>query len=265
VGENPRRFCGLGTLPMQDPARAVEELRRCVTELKLDGVMIGSHINAWREDGVENVMLSSPELFPVFQAAEELGAAIFVHPWDMDWCDPDYWLPWLVGMPAETSLAICSVMLGGVLEKLPNLKIMFAHGGGAFPGTLPRIEWGYKTRPDLCAKDSGLSPKQLARRIYVDSLTHDNVCLDHLISIFGSNRIALGSDYPFPLGEMPSVAPTTGEVIKAYPGHMIEENDLDLDTKNQILWRTALEFLGRDTKDFDWKEGSELKVRVPSE
>jgi len=255
VAKNPRRLVGLGTLPMQDATMAVAELRRCVTELGFAGVEIGSHINAWQEDGeVKKVMLSDPCLLPVFEEAAALGACIFVHPWDMDWCDSNYWLPWLVGMPAETSLAICSVMMGGVLDKLPTLKIMFAHGGGAFPGTLARIDWGYKTRPDLVAKDSSRYPSQMTKQIYVDSLTHDMAVLNNLIELFGPERIALGSDYPFPLGEMPSVAPVTGEEITVYPGHMIEECDLDADTKNQILHRTALEFLGRKESDFDWKD-----------
>jgi len=219
-------------------------------------VEIGSHINSWQPDGsVKNVMLSDPSLDPVWEAAEKLGSSIFVHPWDMDWCDANYWLPWLVGMPAETSLAVCSVMMGGVLERFPKLKIMFAHGGGAFPGTLPRIEWGYKCRPDLVAKHSSSSPMQLVKRgaIYLDSLTHDEKVLQQLIDMFGAERIALGSDYPFPLGEMPSVAPVTGEVLTATPGHMIEESDLEDQIKRQILSQTALEFLGRDAADFDWK------------
>ncbi|NIV72373.1 amidohydrolase family protein, partial [Candidatus Saccharibacteria bacterium] len=97
VGEFPRRFIGLGTLPMQSPKLAIKEMERCVSELGLAGVEIGTHINDWN--------LNHARLFPVFQAAEELGAAIFVHPWDMMGKEkmPDYWLPWLVGMPAETS------------------------------------------------------------------------------------------------------------------------------------------------------------------
>jgi len=190
VAKRPRRLVGLGTLPMQDPQAAAMELARCA-EIGLDGVEIGSHINSWQPDGsVKNVMLSDPSLDPVWEAAEKLGSSIFVHPWDMDWCDANYWLPWLVGMPAETSLAVCSVMMGGVLERFPKLKIMFAHGGGAFPGTLPRIEWGYKCRPDLVAKHSSSSPMQLVKRgaIYLDSLTHDEKVLQQLIDMFGAER-----------------------------------------------------------------------------
>src|SRR5204863_1001161 len=160
---HPRRFAGLGTLPMQAPELAVRELDRCVQDLGLAGVQIGSHVNHWN--------LSDPALFPVFARAAELGAAIFVHPWDM--MDQDrmqkYWLPWLVGMPAEVSLAICSVIFGGVLERLPSLRIAFAHGGGSFPGTLGRIEHGFEARPDLVAVDNPKPPSAYLDRIYVDS------------------------------------------------------------------------------------------------
>lgn len=134
---------GLGTLPMQAPELAIEELRRCVNDLGLAGVQIGSHVNDWN--------LDAPELFPIFQEAEKLGACVFVHPWEMMGREKmtKYWLPWLVGMPAETTLAICSMIFGGVLERLPKLKVCFAHGGGAFPFTIGRIEHGFNCRPDL--------------------------------------------------------------------------------------------------------------------
>jgi aminocarboxymuconate-semialdehyde decarboxylase len=150
VKENPTRFIGLGTLPMQAPELAIEELRRCVLDLGFPGVQIGTHVNDWN--------LSDPELFPVFQEAEKLGAAIFVHPWDMmgEKTMSKYWLPWLVGMPAETSRAICSMIFGGVFERLPNLRVCFAHGGGSFPITVGRIEHGFNVRPDLCAGKQGI-------------------------------------------------------------------------------------------------------------
>src|SRR5205823_11200675 len=136
VRAHPSRFAGLGTLPMQDAELSVRELERCMGELGLAGVQIGSHVNSKN--------LDHPDLFPIFQAAERLGAAVFVHPWDMLAKDrmTKYWLGWLVGMPAETTLAICSVIFGGVLERLPRLKIAFAHGGGSFAGTFGRIEAG---------------------------------------------------------------------------------------------------------------------------
>ncbi len=228
VRDYPTRFAGLGTLPMQAPELAVKELERCAGELGLAGVQIGTHVNDWN--------LDAPELFPVFEAAERLGAAVFVHPWEMMGKDrmPKYWLPWLVGMPAETSLAICSVIFGGVLERLPNLRIGFAHGGGAFPSTIGRIEHGFKVRPDLCAVDNQVNPRDYLGRFYVDALVHDAEALRYLIKLISPERIALGSDYPFPLGE-------------AVPGSLIESmSDMTAAVKDRLLAGTALEFLGLD-------------------
>ena len=167
VEAHPDRFIGLGTVPMQEPKLAVQELERCVKELGFAGIQIGSHINDWN--------LSAPEVFEVFAAAQDLNAAVFVHPWDMMGKEKmeKYWLPWLVGMPAETSLAICSMIFGGVFERLPKLRVAFAHGGGAFPATVGRIEHGYNVRPDLCQVDCQVNPRDYLGKFYVDSLVHD--------------------------------------------------------------------------------------------
>jgi aminocarboxymuconate-semialdehyde decarboxylase len=228
----PRRFVGLGTVPMQAPALAVRELERCVRELGLAGIEIGSHVNGMN--------LDHPDIFPVFEAARDLGAAVFVHPWEMLGRErmDRYWLPWLVGMPAETSLAICSVIFGGVLERLPGLRIAFAHGGGAFPATLGRIEQGFRVRPDLVAVDNDRNPRDYLGRFYVDSLVHDPDMLRFMIGLMGAGSIALGSDYPFPLGE-------------AAPGRMIEGmSDLSAETRQRLLSGTALEWLGLDAGRF---------------
>ncbi len=232
VREHPHRFVGLGTLPMQDSDLAVRELERCVGELGLPGVEIGTHVN--------NHNLSDPAVFPVFEAAQQLGAAVFVHPWDMLGKErmPRYWLPWLVGMPAETSLAICSVIFSGVLEKLPRLRIAFAHGGGSFPITVGRIEHGFHCRPDLCAVDNPVNPRSYLGRFYLDSLTHDADALRYIIKLVGVDRVALGSDYPFPLGE-------------AEPGRLIESmSELGASAKERLLCGSALEFLGLEKERF---------------
>ncbi len=224
--DRPDRFTGLGTLPMQAPDLAVKELERCVRELGLAGVQIGSHVDGWN--------LDEPALFPVFEAAAELSAAVFVHPWEMLGRDRmgKYWLPWLVGMPAETALAICSVIFGGVLERLPKLRIGFAHGGGAFGFTIGRIDHGFQARPDLCAVDNRTNPRAYLDRIYVDSLVHEPAALRYLVDLLGAERIALGSDYPFPLGE-------------AHPGTLIEMlPGLSDPQRRRMLAETALEFLG---------------------
>jgi aminocarboxymuconate-semialdehyde decarboxylase len=245
VRHHPKRFAGLGTIPMQDPDLAAGELERCVRELGLRGAQIGTHVDANPHSGrIDTLNFDNAFLQPVWSAAEQLAAAIFVHPWDMLGKErmPKYWLPWLVGMPAETSLAICSMIFGGVFERFPKLRVAFAHGGGAFPFTIGRIEHAFHVRPDLCATDNSANPRSyLARenkkgdvapaRFYVDSLVHDSDALKLLLKLFGAQRVALGSDYPFPLGE-------------ANPGKLIESIKLSAKDKAQLLSGTAREFLG---------------------
>ena len=143
IGQYPTRFLGLGTIPMQDADLAIKELERCIKDIGLIGVQLGSNINGKN--------LDDEILFPVFEAASDMSAAIFIHPWDVMGKEnmEKYWLPWLVGMPAETSRAICSMIFGGVFERLPNLRVAFAHGGGAFPSTIGRVQHGFDVRPDL--------------------------------------------------------------------------------------------------------------------
>src|ERR1035437_905712 len=122
VEKYPKRFIGLGTVPLQASDMAIQELERC-KQIGLAGVQIGSNINQ------EN--LGEAKYFDFFAACEKSGMAIFVHPWEMmgEQHMQKYWLPWLVGMPAEVSRAICSLIFSGVLERLPKLRIAFAHGG----------------------------------------------------------------------------------------------------------------------------------------
>jgi aminocarboxymuconate-semialdehyde decarboxylase len=232
VSKHPKRFVGLGTIPMQDADLAISELERCVKELGLAGVEIGTHVNDWN--------LDAPELQAVFEAAQDLGAAVFVHPWDMMGTDrmPKYWLPWLVGMPAETSMAICSMIFGGVFERFPDLRVCFAHGGGSFPGTIGRIEHGYNVRPDLCAVDNEVNPREYLGKFYVDSLVLDPDALRNLVNLVGDDRVALGSDYPFPLGEAP-------------PGRTIDSvREFDSELKKKIFEDNPLAFLGLNGTQF---------------
>lgn len=224
---HPRRFMGLATVPLNDPQRACAELERAVGDLGLAGVEIGTHVNAWN--------LDEPALRPFFELAEQRGAAVFVHPWDM--LAPErmvkYWLPWLVGMPTESALAVCSLIFGGVFERLPSLRVCFAHGGGAFPAIVGRVEHGFLARPDLCAVENARNPRDYLHRLFMDSCVHDADVLRGLIRLVGVNRVALGSDYPFPLGE-------------ARPGELIESlSELSPAERQRLLSGTALEFLGR--------------------
>ena len=224
--EFPLRFVGLGTVPMQDPKLAIAELERC-KRIGLAGVQIGTNVN--------QINLGEPLYFEFFTACEELGMAIFVHPWEM-MGEADmqrYWLPWLVGMPAEVSRAICSLIFSGVLERLPRLRICFAHGGGSFPATLGRIDHGFMVRPDLCAVDNPHSPRKYLNRMYFDSLVHEPAKLDYLIKLVGADQIALGTDYPFPLGE-------------AEPGKMIDAMHYDDTIKSMLMHGAALNWLDLD-------------------
>ena len=173
--ENPKKFIGLGTVPLQSPKLSIKELERC-KEIGLKGVEIGTNIN--------NKILNHIDLHPFYEAAENLGMSIFVHPWQMMGMTDmnQYWLPWLVGMPAETSRAICSMIFGGIFQKFPKLRVAFAHGGGTFPYTLGRIEKGFLERPDLCAIDNQYNPKESIGKFYVDSLVHSQDSLSFLIN-----------------------------------------------------------------------------------
>ena len=230
VKRNPKRFIGLGTVPMQNSALAIQELIRC-KEIGLRGIQIGSHINDWN--------LDRAELFPIFQKCEELEMSLFVHPWDMMGKDKmeKYWLPWLVGMPAETSLAICSMIFGGVFERLPKLKVAFAHGGGSFPATIGRIEHGFNVRPDLCAIDNKVNPRDYLGNFYLDSLVHEPKMLDFIVDLMGEDKICLGTDYPFPLGELE-------------PGKLINEMSYTNAKKSKLLAENALNWLGLNKEDF---------------
>jgi aminocarboxymuconate-semialdehyde decarboxylase len=220
VIKKPKRFIGLCTVPLQDVDLATREMERCVKELKMPGLEIGSNINGKN--------LSDKEFFPFYKAAEELGCALFVHPWEMmgEAQMTKYWLPWLVGMPAETSRAVCSMIFGGVFAQFPKLRVAFAHGGGSFPFTIGRIEHGFDVRPDLVALDNPINPREYIGKFWVDSLVHDKKTMEYLIDVIGEDKICLGSDYPFPLGEQ-------------HPGKLIEKMKLGKKREKKLLYKNA--------------------------
>ena len=225
VSREPKRFIGIGTVPLQDIDRSIKEMERCVTELNMPGLQIGSNINGKN--------LSDPDFYPFWEAAEKLGCSLFIHPWEMMGENQmqKYWLPWLVGMPAETARAICSLIFGGVFESFPNLRVAFAHGGGSFPFTIGRIEHGFDVRPDLVAVDNPKSPRSYIGKFWIDSLVHDEKAMNYVIDIMGEDKVCLGSDYPFPLGEHA-------------PGSLIENMKFNPDIQNKLLFQNALEWLG---------------------
>ena len=231
VTEFPKKFIGLGTLPMQDADLSIKELTRLKEIKGIAGVQIGSHINGWN--------LDDPRIFPILQAAQDLDLSVFVHPWQMLGSDRMnlYWLPWLVGMPAETALSICSLIFGGVFEKLPKLRIAFAHGGGAFPSIIGRLEHGYNVRPDIVATHNKHNPRDYIGKFYLDSLVHEPSVLQYMIDLFGADCIALGSDYPFPLGE-------------ENPGEMIKNMKLEKNIVSALYADTAIKWLNLKRQDY---------------
>ena len=225
------KFIGLGTVPMQDPAFAVKELTRCMSS-GMKGVQIGSNIN--------NKNLNEPEFEEFFAIAEEMNAAILIHPWQMMGQEymSKYWLPWLVGMPAEISRAICSMIFGGMFDKFPKLRVAFAHGGGSFLPTLGRIIHGWECRPDLVAVDNPRNPKEYLGKFWVDSHTCEHKMLQYVVDLVGSEKVMQGSDYPFPLGE-------------SIPGELVRTAPLSEQEKINILSKSAMEWLGMNQSEFN--------------
>lgn len=222
----PGKFIGLGTMPMQHPEYAIAEMTRCIEKLGFPGMEIGTNVLGKN--------LDDESLFPIYEAAQSLGASLLVHPWEMLGANrtTKYFMQWLVGMPAETTLAICSMIFGGVFDRFPRLKVMFTHAGGAFPFTLGRISHGFFARPDLCNIHDIEDPRHYLGKFWVDGITHDQDALRYLINLVGADRIAYGTDYPFPLGDLEH-------------GKFIEEmDDLGSETKDALFFRTALDFLG---------------------
>jgi len=218
------RLRALCQVPLQDPDAACKELSRCMRAGHL-GVQIGNHV------GDKN--LDDPGIVTFLHHCADEGAAVLVHPWDMlaPQRMPKYMMPWTVGMPAETQLGIVAMILGGAFDKLPaNLKICFAHGGGSFAFLLGRLENAWKHHPvahGVCEKP----PSAYVERFSVDSAVFDTRALEFLVATMGPERVMLGSDYPFPLGEHGI-------------GSLIRSSALPQDVKSGLLGSNAAAFLG---------------------
>lgn len=220
------RLKSLCQVPLQDIEASCKELSRCVRAGHL-GVQIGNHV------GEKN--LDDPGIVTFLHHCADEGAAVLVHPWDMlsPQRMPNYMMPWTVGMPAETQLSIVAMILGGAFDKLPaKLRICFAHGGGSFAFLLGRLENAWQHHPvahGVCE----LPPSRYLNRFYVDSAVFDARTLQFLVGTMGAERVMLGSDYPFPLGEH-------------HVGSLVRSSDLPEDAKGLLLGGNALLFLGRE-------------------
>jgi len=226
TGQAPDRLIPFCQVPLQDADAACRELDRCI-DAGHQGVEIGNHVG--------DQDLDSEGVITFLQHAASRDVPVFVHPWDMtptSRTDP-WMLEWLVGMPAETQLSLLRLALSGAFDRLPeSLRMGFAHGGGSFAYWSGRADNAWHERRDLVGADSEHPPSHYASRVYVDSVVFTEPALNVLIATHGSDRVVLGSDYPYPLGERPA-------------GDVVRRSGLDRQTELAILGINAQRFLGR--------------------
>jgi aminocarboxymuconate-semialdehyde decarboxylase len=189
----PGRLLPIGSVSLQYPELAAEQLRTAVRDLGLRGVQIATSAGPGRE-------LDDPSLAPFWATAEELGAAVLIHPWGCTLGERlnAYYLFNTVGNPTETALALSRLIFSGVLERHPALRVWSAHGGGYLGSCIARAEHAWHARAD--ARSTQAPPSELLRRTYVDSLVYEPEQLRHLVAVLGPDRVTLGSDYPFDMG-----------------------------------------------------------------
>jgi aminocarboxymuconate-semialdehyde decarboxylase len=227
VSVAPQRFVGLGTVPLQDTERAAVEVRRAVRDLGLAGVEIGTNVRGRN--------LDDEELEPFWQACIEVGAAVFVHPASV--LAPErtekYRMAYSIGYTTETGIAAASVIMSGLLDRYPELRLCFAHGGGTLPWLLPRLDQTWHTFEEVRATIAS-RPSDMAKLLTYDTLTYDTINLRLLIERLGVERLVMGSDYPFPLREAPA-----GKVIDDLVG-------VSMEMRERMLGRNALRFLDRE-------------------
>jgi aminocarboxymuconate-semialdehyde decarboxylase len=222
VAEHPDRFLGMATVPFQDIDASLKEGERAIRELKLHGFMIGSNV------GGKN--LNHPDFYPFFEMINDLDVPLFIHPYIPPGEErmQEYYLHNLLGMVAETGLAIASVIYGGILERLPNLRIVFAHAGGVFPYIVGRMDHGYKVRPNECTSAIPHPPSHYMRQVYFDCMSFNPRALRYLVDMVGADHVLLGSDYPFDMG------PIGGPVAEVQANPYLDDAE-----KKQICGGTA--------------------------
>lgn len=224
VNAYPDRFVGLANVPLQCPKAAVEELERAMKQLGMKGVQIGTSVN--------DRNLDDSELWRFYERAEELNAFILIHPINVQGAErmPNYHLSNLIGNPSATSLAVASLIFGGVLEKFPRLKLCFAHAGGFAPYQIGRLEHGYQVRSE-CREKISRPPSEYFKLLYFDTITHYGPALTYLIKSVGSDHVLLGSDYPYDMADSDPVSSVKG--LKTI-------SNID---KRKVLWENAAKLL----------------------
>jgi len=206
VAKHPHRLVALGSVPMQDGVKAAQELERAMTKLGLRGVEVASNVN--------DRYFDDPSFNPFWEAAQALDALIFVHPNQVVGADrmKDYNLANLIGNPTDTSLAFAKLIFGGVLERFPRLKFLLAHAGGFLPYTWGRLDRGYRIQDSAAAKLTK-PPSEYVKLLHFDTITHSSMALEYLVANFGAEKVLLGSDYPYDMGDPEPVQSLHGSKI----------------------------------------------------
>ncbi len=195
VQSAPTRYVGSATVPLQDPSTAVEVLREAVERHGFRAMQIATQVG---ERG-----LDEPDFEPFWQAAEDLGVLVLVHPHGVETPPPfkPYFLWNIVGNPVLTTTALVRLVYGGVIERHPRLKVSFAHGGGLLPYQIGRVQRGYQVRPETRARGLTLDPLDSLRRCYFDTVMNSPKPLAYLADLVGADRLLMGGDYPFEMGD----------------------------------------------------------------
>ncbi|MDH4119913.1 MAG: amidohydrolase, partial [Acidimicrobiia bacterium] len=193
AAHDPRRFVGIGTLPFAHPEAAVTEARRMAAEYAFPGVYMGADI--------VGVDLDDPRFEPVWDVLEELGIVILLHPAGFTHAErlTDYYLVNVIGMPLSSTLTVTRMILGGVFERHPGLKMLVVHGGGYLSFYSARTDHAFRHRPELRQNIDRL-PSEYLSQLYFDITVFDSGLVEHLVRSYGADRVLLGTDYPFDMG-----------------------------------------------------------------
>jgi aminocarboxymuconate-semialdehyde decarboxylase len=221
---HPERVSVLGTVPLQDPEVAAGELEALMAS-GFAGVEVAASVNG--------TYLGDDRFAPFWAAAEATGALVFVHPTTRGFADAvfeDFYLWNLVGNPMETTIAAAHLVLAGVVERHPRLRVLLAHGGGAVTALRGRLRHGWSFQPQARARLTE-PPEDSLRRLHYDTVTHDPAVLRELVAFAGAGRVLLGSDYPFDMAD-------------ARPAETVAAAGLAPDDERAVLGANAARLLG---------------------
>lgn len=217
AGKHPDRFIPLGTVPLQSPERAAEELAFAVEELGMAGAQIATR--------VDTTAFDQAGLDPFWEAAEHLGCLVVLHP-----CDPipgvdlsRNFLDNMVGRPTESTIAVAHLLFSGALERYSDINLCVVHGGGFVPYQMGRMQRGFDAAPRMAANNITRPPSELVRLLYFDTVLHDLGPLAYLVDQVGADHVMMGTDYPFPMGD-----DTPVDTVNSIPGLSDTQRELIL-------------------------------------